>query len=81
MFTLILTNYLILWCIFSILLNWYGDYLLERFKLEDKYPRIALFIKYRRRLSRYYIVSNFIIIILTNLMTIIYAIAVLLIVS
>ena len=44
-------------------LNLYSNYLLDRFKLEEKYPKIALFINYRRKLSKYYLISNFLLII------------------
>lgn len=50
--------------VFGIMLNLYGNYLLDRFKLEDKYPKVAIFIKYRRNLSKYYILSNFLSILL-----------------
>jgi hypothetical protein len=58
------SSYCILSCIFGITINLYGNYLLDRFKLEEKYPQIAIFIKYRRKVSKYYILSNIISIIL-----------------
>jgi hypothetical protein len=54
-FVMVLTSSLILWCVVSIILNRYSEYLLDRFKIESKYPKIAIFIKYRRKLSTYYL--------------------------
>ena len=65
--TMIFSNYLILWCTFGIIINMYGNYLLDRFKLEEKLPKIAFLIKYRQKVTKYYIYSNFLIIILTCL--------------
>lgn len=47
-FTVTLSNTIILGCIFGIILNIYGNFLLERFQLEEKDPKLALFINYRR---------------------------------
>ena len=33
----------------------YGDYLIKRFDLENKYPKLAKFIKIRRLLQNYYL--------------------------
>jgi hypothetical protein len=60
--TMIFTSSFILWSLFGIMLNLYGNYLLDRFNLEERYPKIAIFIKYRRKLSKYYIMSNFLLI-------------------
>ncbi len=52
---MMLSSYIILTCIFGIAINLYGNYLLNRFKLEEKYPKLAIFIKYRKTVSKYYI--------------------------
>jgi hypothetical protein len=54
-FVMLITNSLILWCVISIILNKYGDYLMDRFKLEARYPKIAIFIQYRKKLTKYYL--------------------------
>ena len=64
------SSYFIITNIFSITINLYGDYLLDRFKLEEKYPRLSVVIKYRRKVGNYVVVSNIIYIILTCLMNI-----------
>jgi hypothetical protein len=61
-----MTSSFILWCIFGILINRYGKYIVSRFKLEEKYPKIAKIITYRKKLSRYYIVTIFLISYLFN---------------
>lgn len=75
--TMIFSSSIILWCLFGIILNLYGNYLLDRFKLEEKYPKIALFINYRRKLSKYYIISNFLLIISMCLINVILGISIL----
>ena len=51
-----------MWCIFTIVLNLYGNYLIDRFKLKEKYPKIAKIIEYRQKLTKYYLISNFLMI-------------------
>ena len=75
--TVLLTSSLILWSLFSIILTLYGNYLLDRFKLEKKYPKIAIFINYRKNLSKYYLIINFIYIIILCLINIILSISIL----
>ena len=43
--TFLLSSYLILSNIVSVTVTLYGNYLLERFKLEEKYPKLGIFIK------------------------------------
>ena len=57
--TMVLSSSMIIWCLVGIILNLYGNYLLDRFNLEKRYPKIALIINYRRKLSKYYLISNF----------------------
>jgi hypothetical protein len=71
------SNSLILWCVVSIILNKYSDYLLDRFNLETKFPRIAIFIKLRKKMSVYYMWSNLLIIILVCLTDIILGLSIL----
>lgn len=75
--TMMLSSYLILTSIIGLGANLYGDYLLDRFNLEEKYPKIAIFIKYRKKLSKYYILSNILFIILTCLSNIIFGLVIL----
>ena len=75
--TMMFTNYFILSLILGITLNLYGYYLLDRFQLEKRYPKIAVIIKYRRKLSKYIILYNILLIILTCLMNIFFGISIL----
>jgi hypothetical protein len=67
---LMFSSSIIISCVFSIAVNLYGNYLLNRFKLEEKYPKLAIFIKYRQTVSKYYILSNLIYIVSVCLMNI-----------
>ena len=37
-YAIIFSSSIILWCIFGIMLNMYGNYILDRFNLENRYP-------------------------------------------
>ena len=50
-------------CILNITIAYYGDFLLIYFKLEEKYPRLAKWIRLRRKFQHYYIALNILIII------------------
>lgn len=71
------SSYIIISCILSIAINLYGNYLLDRFKLEEKYPKVAIFIKYRRNVSKYYILANILTILIVCLMNIFFGITIL----
>lgn len=53
-FAHIISALLILWCLFSIFIIVYSDFLIKYFKLEEKYPKLAKFIKIRRMFQHYY---------------------------
>jgi hypothetical protein len=54
-FSGLLLNQLVLSYVVTIILILYGDYLIKRFDLENKYPKIAKFIQLRRKLQSYYL--------------------------
>jgi translation initiation factor 2 beta subunit (eIF-2beta)/eIF-5 len=54
----------ILISLYIILLIYFGDSLIKYFNLEKSYPKLASFIKLRRKFQNYYIIFNIIIIIL-----------------
>lgn len=76
-FSMVFSFSLVLWCVFGLILNLYSNYLLDRFNLEHSYPKIAYFIRLRRKLGKYYLISNIIIIILISLTNIYFGIAIL----
>ena len=54
----ILMSITIYYCIMGITISYYGDKLIVYFKLEEKYPRLARWIKYRRTIQHYSIGLN-----------------------
>lgn len=54
-FSGLLLNSLVLSYVVSIILVLYGEYLIKRFDLENKYPKLAKFIQIRRKLQNYYL--------------------------
>lgn len=76
-FILIWNNSFILWCLFSIILNKYADNLMDKFNLEARFPKLAILIRYRKKLTKFYLVSNYVLIILVCLTNIIFGISIL----
>ena len=60
----------ILYCVISIISIIFGDRLIIYFKLEEKYPKLAKFIKIRRKFLDYNLMLNIIIIIIVLLVII-----------
>ena len=60
----ILSSFTILLCLITIMTIVYGDILLDNFKLEVKFPKLAKFIKLRKTFRLYYLFINFSIILL-----------------
>ena len=56
--SILLFNYLIFSAITSIVFIFFGDYLIKRFNLEVKYPKLAKIIALRRKFQRYYLILN-----------------------
>ena len=48
--------------LFSIIVIFYGESLVNNLKLKTKYPKLAKFIKYRSKLQQYYFLVNIVII-------------------
>jgi len=63
--------------IISILFIFYGDMLIEKYQLKDKYPSLAKVIELRVKFRRYYLIYNVLFIIVTILVEITFCIAVL----
>jgi hypothetical protein len=66
----LLVSIFILWCLISIIIIIYGDYLIKYFKLEEKYTRLARFIQLRRKFEHFNLLLNISLIILILLYTI-----------
>lgn len=56
--SLIISSQLIISATISIVLILYGNYLIKRFKLETRYPKLAKFIELRQKFVNYYIIMN-----------------------
>ena len=63
----ITSSIFILMCLFSIIVIIFSDYLLNILKLEEKYPKIGKIIRLRKTFQKYYLILNFILIIVTLL--------------
>lgn len=57
-FTTLCFNSVILNCLVSIVFIYYGDFLIRKFNLELKYPKLAKFIEFRRSLQSYSVKFN-----------------------
>lgn len=74
---ILLLNNVILSGLISIVFVFYGDILIEKFQLEEKYPRLATIIKLRRKFQRYYLLLSILFILVASLSQIIFSIVVL----
>lgn len=54
----------IITCIISILFAVFGNYLIDRFSLEQKFPKLSKIIQLRVKLQRYYVIINTLLILL-----------------
>src|SRR3979411_440646 len=57
------TSIFMLFCLLSIITIIYSDFLINYFKLEDKYPKLSRILKIRKMFQQYYLFINFIFII------------------
>ena len=60
----------ILILLFNIIFIIYSDFFIKYFQLEEKYPRLGILLKIRRKFNNFYIVVNFILIIYLLLLVI-----------
>jgi hypothetical protein len=57
----------ILVSMFSILTIFYGEFFIQKFNLESKFPKLAKFIQLRRKFQQFYLITNFLLILLVIL--------------
>jgi len=55
---LILFSQVILASAISIVFIFFGEYLIQRYEIEKKYPKLAKFIQMRRKFQKYYLILN-----------------------
>ena len=75
---LLLLKYTLISSLISIIFIFYGDYLIKKYQIEVKYPRLAKIISLRRKFQKYYLIIDSLIIISIILGEVIFCIAVLL---
>jgi hypothetical protein len=76
--SLLLLSQVIFSALVSIIFIFYGEYLIIKFDLERKYPRLAKFIQLRRKFQQYYLLFSILIIVSVLLIEILFFIAILL---
>jgi len=74
---LLLLNYVLISSLISIIFIFYGDYLIKKYQIEVKYPKLAKIISLRRKFQKYYLIMDSLIIISVILIEIIFCIAIL----
>lgn len=75
-FTLIISKGLIFSALVNIILVYFGDYLINRFSLETRYPKLHFLIQLRKKFNRYYLISNTLIIIYVILIEVAFCVAI-----
>lgn len=68
--SLLFLNYGVINAVITIIFIVYGDYLINKFQLETKYPKLASIIVLRKKFQRYYLFLSFFLIILVSLVEI-----------
>jgi len=76
-FTLLMGHTLILSIVVNLLFIYFGDQFINKFKLEERYPKIRKVLDYRRKFQRFYTINGIILIIITSLTFIFLAINIL----
>jgi uncharacterized protein (UPF0333 family) len=74
---MIFTSYFIMGSLITITINLHGDYLLNRFQIAKKYPRLAVFIKYKQKIGHFYVLSSILYIFIFSLMNFFFGISIL----
>ena len=76
-FSLLIFNTIIISSNISIVFIFYGDYLLKKYNIEERYPKLAKIIQLRRKLQRYYLLAAISWIFLVSITEILFSIAIL----
>lgn len=64
----IFASVFIIGCLISMIFAFYGNYIIEKFNLEKRYPKLSGIIRLRIKLQQYYIVLNTILILLSAIL-------------
>jgi hypothetical protein len=74
---LLFLNSAIISGLISIVFIFYGDYLINKFQLEIKFPKLAKIIQLRRKFQKYYLILSILLILSGSLSQIIFSLIVL----
>jgi hypothetical protein len=74
--SLLILNGVIFACVVNICLSLFGEYLINRFSLETRFPKLSKLIILRKKFQRYYLKFNLLVIILVVLTEMLFSIAV-----
>jgi hypothetical protein len=74
--SLLLSKSVLVSSLISLAFIFYGDYLVERFNLETRYPKLYQIINLRKKFNRYYLILNISTIIIVILAEVIFSIAI-----
>ena len=75
--SLLLLKGVIVRSIFSLIFILYGDYILKKYNIESRYPKIAKIIQLRRQFQRYYMILSILMIIFVCIIEIIFSLTIL----
>lgn len=75
--SLLLLKSVLISALLSILFIFYGDFLLNKYNLETRYPRLAKIIILRRKFSKYYLILNCSVVLFVILIEVIFSLAIL----
>ena len=75
-FSLLVLNGVIFACVVNICLSLFGEYLINRFSLETRYPKLSKLIQLRKTFQNYYLKINLLLIIIIVLSEMLFSIAV-----
>lgn len=75
--SLLLLNSALFSSLISIIFIYYGDYLLEKYKIAQRFPSLAKIIHLRKKFSKYYLILNCLVIIGVILVEVIFCSAIL----
>ena len=76
-FSILMFKSIIVSSCISIVFIFYGDYLLKKYNIEERYPKLAKIIQLRRKLQRYYLLAAISTILIVSFIEIIFSITVL----
>ena len=78
-FSMLISQSLILSIVINLLFIYFGDQFINKFKLDERYPKIKVIFEYRKKFQRFYTIHGIFLIVLTLIINIVFAVNILLI--